>query len=246
VYQSCSRSLQLQVLNLIVVTCMCFQHLRVLGTVNFADILFPEIFCAYFWEQGGPCLKLLLYFRKNLFVTRFSCHCNSVKGASWAPFFLSGFCQFLGFLGLCTLSCLKQHFAFALQVAADADIEEEDGDTIERVLWHQPKGIADEEAEEGRHAEPFVLDTDPHAELNWDEQEFYIKWKGQSYLHCQWQLLSDLSQLSGYKKVLNYMKKIEDDRQIRQTLSAEEAELHDVSKEMELDLLKQYRQVQFF
>jgi hypothetical protein len=89
-------------------------------------------------------------------------------------------------------------------------------------LWHQPKGIADEEAEEGRHAEPFVLDTDPHAELNWDEQEFYIKWKGQSYLHCQWQLLSDLSQLSGYKKVLNYMKKIEDDRQIRQTLSAEE------------------------
>jgi chromodomain-helicase-DNA-binding protein 1 len=42
------------------------------------------------------------------------------------------------------------------------------------------------------------------------------------------------------------MKKIEDDRQIRQTLSAEEAELHDVSKEMELDLLKQYRQVQFF
>ncbi|CAK9238133.1 unnamed protein product [Sphagnum jensenii] len=130
------------------------------------------------------------------------------------------------------------------KVAADADIEEEDGDTIERVLWHQPKGIADEEAEEGRHAEPFVLDTDPHAELNWDEQEFYIKWKGQSYLHCQWQLLSDLSQLSGYKKVLNYMKKIEDDRQIRQTLSAEEAELHDVSKEMELDLLKQYRQVE--
>jgi hypothetical protein len=184
---------------------MSFLHLRVLATVNFADILFPEIFCAYFWDQGGLCLKLLLYFGKNLFVTHF----NRVKGASWAPFFLSGFFQILGLLGLCTPSCLKQHFAFALQVAADADIEEEDGDTIERVLWHQPKGIADEEAEEGRHAEPFVLDTDPHAELNWDEQEFYIKWKGQSYLHCQWQLLSDLSQvlyLSLPVRKMNYLR----------------------------------------
>lgn len=41
-----------------------------------------------------------------------------------------------------------------------------------------------------------MLDTDPHAELIWDDQEFYIKWKGQSYLHCQWQLLSDLAPVS--------------------------------------------------
>lgn len=81
------------------------------------------------------------------------------------------------------------------QVAAE-EPEEEDWDAIERVLWHQPKGIAEAEAEEGRHAEPFVLDTDPHAELIWDDQEFYIKWKGQSYLHCQWQLLSDLAPVS--------------------------------------------------
>ncbi|KAG0616525.1 hypothetical protein M758_5G122400 [Ceratodon purpureus] len=132
-----------------------------------------------------------------------------------------------------------------LKVAADEPEEEEDnGDAIERVLWHQPKGIAEAEADEGRHAEPFVLDTDPHAELIWEDQEFYIKWKGQSYLHCQWMLLSELAPLSGYKKVLNYMKKIEEDREVRQMLSPEEAELHDVSKEMELDLLKQYLQVE--
>ena len=31
-------------------------------------------------------------------------------------------------------------------------------------------------------------------------------------------------QLSGYKKVINYMKKIEDDRQVRQMLSLEEVQ----------------------
>ncbi|XP_024377849.1 protein CHROMATIN REMODELING 5 isoform X3 [Physcomitrium patens] len=132
-----------------------------------------------------------------------------------------------------------------LKVAAEEIEEEEDyGDAIERVLWHQPKGIAEAEAEEGRHADPFVLDTDPNAELTWKNQEFYIKWKGQSYLHCSWMPLSELELLSGYKKVVNYMKKIDEDRQVRQTLSPEEAELHDVSKEMELDLLKQYLQVE--
>ncbi|CAM6102358.1 unnamed protein product [Calypogeia fissa] len=127
---------------------------------------------------------------------------------------------------------------------AGEDGEEEDGDAIEKVLWHQPRGIAEAELEEGRKAEPFVLDTNPHAELNWDAQEFYIKWKGQSYLHCEWQFLSDLLQLTGHKKVHNYMKKIEEERNIRKELSPEEAELHDVGKEMELDLLKQYVQVE--
>jgi len=85
----------------------------------------------------------------------------------------------------------------SFQVAAEEPEEEEDnGDAIERVLWHQPKGIAEAEADEGRHAEPFVLDTDPHAELVWEEQELYIKWKGQSYLHCQWMLLSELAPVS--------------------------------------------------
>lgn len=83
------------------------------------------------------------------------------------------------------------------QVAAEELEEEEDsGDAIERVLWHQPIGIAEAEAAGGSRAEPFVLDTDPHAELNWDDQEFYIKWKGQSYLHCQWMLLSELEPVS--------------------------------------------------
>jgi chromodomain-helicase-DNA-binding protein 1 len=89
---------------------------------------------------------------------------------------------------------------FFVQLAGEEG-EEDDGDTIEKVLWHQPGGIAEAELEEGRKAEPFVLDTNPHAELNWDEQEFYIKWKGQSYLHCEWQFLSELSQVRPFDKV---------------------------------------------
>eukprot|EP01018_Ginkgo_biloba_P030142 Gb_35181 [translate_table: standard] len=95
-----------------------------------------------------------------------------------------------------------------------------------------------------RQPEPLVLSTSSDAELDWNETEFFIKWKGQSYLHCQWQSLSELQHLSGFKKVLNYTKKVEEERSFRQALSREEVEVHDVSKEMELDLLKQYRQVE--
>ncbi|KAI5060455.1 hypothetical protein GOP47_0024875 [Adiantum capillus-veneris] len=121
------------------------------------------------------------------------------------------------------------------------DAEEEDGDAIERVLWHQRRGLCTEEHERDRDP---ILDTDSSSDLRWEEQEFYIKWKGQSYLHCQWQTLAELSQLSGFKKVINYTKRVEEERNKRRALSREEAEVHDVSKEMELDLLKQYRQVE--
>ncbi|MCO5575316.1 hypothetical protein L7F22_029116 [Adiantum nelumboides] len=121
------------------------------------------------------------------------------------------------------------------------DVEEEDGDAIERVLWHQRRGLSNVEHDKGRVP---MLDTDSSSDLRWEDQEFYIKWKGQSYLHCQWQTLAELSQLSGFKKVVNYTKRVEEERNKRRALSREEAEVHDVSKEMELDLLKQYRQVE--
>eukprot|EP00250_Pteridium_aquilinum_P009901 c19015_g1_i2 orf=976-6498(-) len=129
----------------------------------------------------------------------------------------------------------------AKKLAKFEDVEEEDGDAIERVLWHQHRGSSNEEPDKGRQP---VLDMDSSSDLRWEDQEFYIKWKGQSYLHCQWQTLSELSQLSGFKKVINYTKRVEEERNKRRALSREEAELHDVSKEMELDLLKQYRQVE--
>lgn len=124
------------------------------------------------------------------------------------------------------------------------EAEEDDADAIERVLWHQHRGMDQSRLAEKEQPELVVLNMPMDGELDWSEMEFLIKWKGQSYMHCQWQSLSELQHLSGFKKVLNYMKKVEEERNHRRALSREEAEVHDVSKEMELELLTQYRQVE--
>ncbi|XP_042385172.1 protein CHROMATIN REMODELING 5-like [Zingiber officinale] len=124
------------------------------------------------------------------------------------------------------------------------DLEEEDADTIEKVLWHQPKGTVEDAIRNNRSTLPVVASTSSDMETDWDAVEFYIKWKGQSYLHCEWKSFADLQNLSGFKKVLNYIKRISEERRHKKVLSREEIEVHDVSKEMELDLLKQYSQVE--
>ncbi|KAK1319506.1 CHD3-type chromatin-remodeling factor PICKLE [Acorus calamus] len=124
------------------------------------------------------------------------------------------------------------------------DVEDEDGDYIEKVLWHQPKGMAEDAFRKNKSSQPVncspILDSEP----DWHDVEFFIKWKGQSYLHCQWKCYTDLQSLSGFKKVQNYIKRVTEERNLRKALSREEAEIHDVGKEMELDLLKQYSQVE--
>lgn len=122
--------------------------------------------------------------------------------------------------------------------------EEEDGDYIEKVLWHQPKGMAEEALRNNRSTEPVLLSHLFDSEPDWNSMEFLIKWKGQSHLHCQWKSISELQNLSGFKKVLNYTKKVMEDAKYRKTISREEIEVHDVSKEMDLDLIKQNSQVE--
>ncbi|KAG2674741.1 hypothetical protein I3760_13G152700 [Carya illinoinensis] len=124
------------------------------------------------------------------------------------------------------------------------EIEEEDGDSIEKVLWHQPKGMAEDAARNNRSTEPVLLSQLYEIDQDWNEMEFLIKWKGQSHLHCQWKSFSELQHLSGFKKVLNYTKKVMEDVRYRKTFSREEIEVNDVSKEMDLDLIKQNSQVE--
>ncbi|KAI4308165.1 hypothetical protein L6164_031267 [Bauhinia variegata] len=124
------------------------------------------------------------------------------------------------------------------------EIEEEDGDSIEKVLWHQPKGMAEEAQRNGKPSEPVLLSHLFDSEPDWNEMEFLIKWKGQSHLHCQWKSFAELQNLSGFKKVLNYTKKMTEDIRYRMSISREEIEVNDVSKEMDLDLIKQNSQVE--
>ncbi|XP_031277170.1 protein CHROMATIN REMODELING 5 [Pistacia vera] len=124
------------------------------------------------------------------------------------------------------------------------EIEEEDGDTIEKVLWHQPKGMAEDALKNNRSTEPVLLSHLFDSEPDWNEVEFLIKWKGQSHLHCQWKSFAELQNLSGFKKVLNYTKKVTEDVRYRKAVSREEIEVNDVSKEMDLDIIKQNSQVE--
>ncbi|KAI4386227.1 hypothetical protein MLD38_004177 [Melastoma candidum] len=124
------------------------------------------------------------------------------------------------------------------------EVDEEDADSIEKVLWHQPKGTAEEALQNNRSVEPALLCNLFDSELDWNDMEFLIKWKGQSHLHCQWKCFSDLQSLSGFKKVLNYTKKVMEDMKYRRSVSREEIEVIDVSKEMDLDLIRQYSQVE--
>ncbi|XP_074310601.1 protein CHROMATIN REMODELING 5 [Silene latifolia] len=124
------------------------------------------------------------------------------------------------------------------------EFEEEDADAIERVLWHQPRGMAEEAMRNNKSTEPVLLSHLFDTEPDWNEMEFLIKWKGQSHLHCQWKSLIELQNLSGFKKVLNYMKRVKEDVRFRMSVSREEIEVHDVSKEMDLDLFKQNCQVE--
>ncbi|XP_021751483.1 protein CHROMATIN REMODELING 5-like [Chenopodium quinoa] len=124
------------------------------------------------------------------------------------------------------------------------DNDEEDADAIERVLFHQPKGMAEEAMRANKSTQPVLLGHSYDTELDWNEMEFLIKWKGQSHLHCLWKPLAELQNLSGFKKVLNYMKKVAEDVRFRMSVSREEIEVHDVSKEMDLDLFKQNCQVE--
>ncbi|KAK8466942.1 hypothetical protein PHAVU_008G199800 [Phaseolus vulgaris] len=124
------------------------------------------------------------------------------------------------------------------------EIDEDDSDSIEKVLWHQPKGTAEDAERNNRSTEPVLMSHLFDSEIDWNEMEFLIKWKGQSHLHCQWKSFAELQNLSGFKKVLNYTKKIMEDMRYRRTISREEIEVNDVSKEMDLDIIKQNSQVE--
>lgn len=62
----------------------------------------------------------------------------------------------------------------------------------QRWKWCRPIDPLPEDAEEGD---------------KWGNMEFWVKWKRWSYRHCSWDTLSTLSQLGGYKRVLNYCKR---------------------------------------
>ena len=44
----------------------------------------------------------------------------------------------------------------------------------------------------------------------WANTEFHVKWKRYAYIQCSWDTRATLSQLGGYKRIINYMKRWDD------------------------------------
>lgn len=77
----------------------------------------------------------------------------------------------------------------------------------------------------------------------WKAKEFYVKWARHSYIHCSWDSYATLAQLGGFKRVLNYCRKIDVEAVQRMNMGAEEREAADVRRAMQEELEKEYTQV---
>jgi hypothetical protein len=52
--------------------------------------------------------------------------------------------------------------------------------------------------------------VEPFPEDPWATREFHVKWKRWSYIHCSWDTRETLAQLGGYKRIHNYMKRVDE------------------------------------
>jgi chromodomain-helicase-DNA-binding protein 1 len=77
----------------------------------------------------------------------------------------------------------------------------------------------------------------------YSNKEFYVKWRHWSHIHCSWDTRETLCQLAGYKRVKNYIKRMEDLDRRRRILSREEIELLDVERQMEYEVSLQHQVV---
>ncbi|KAK9824197.1 hypothetical protein WJX72_008454 [[Myrmecia] bisecta] len=109
-------------------------------------------------------------------------------------------------------------------------------------LMHTGEQLDDEVERVFGHRE--APDLEPYPGDPWASREFHVKWKRYSYIHCSWDTRETLSQLGGYKRVLNYMKKHDDLEAQRPYLSREEIELRDVERQMEEELIEDHMHVE--
>lgn len=105
--------------------------------------------------------------------------------------------------------------------------------------WHAVYAACDQAGCARRDRDDLeFLPEDPYA-----NKEFYVKWRHWSHIHCSWDTRETLLQLAGYKRVKNYIKRMEDLDRRRRVLSREEIELIDVERQMEYELSLQHQVV---
>ena len=110
-------------------------------------------------------------------------------------------------------------------------MEEEDIDAIDLILDYRP--IHDDNNEEVKPMKD--------VEKIKDECEFLIKWVNRAYIHNTWETYESLKDLKGIKKLNNYIKNAEAEREYANELSPEELEQRNVNLEMQRELIDEYK-----
>lgn len=77
------------------------------------------------------------------------------------------------------------------------------------------------------------------------EEQYFIKWKGWSYIHCTWESEETLREqkVKGIKKLENYIKKERDIEHWRKYANVEDIDYYECQMELQNDLLKSYNYV---
>lgn len=78
------------------------------------------------------------------------------------------------------------------------------------------------------------------------EEQYLIKWKGWSYIHCTWESMDTLleQKVKGMKKLENYIRKENDIASWRRHANIEDIDYYECQLELQTDLLKSYNNVE--
>ncbi len=93
-------------------------------------------------------------------------------------------------------------------------------------------------------AEPRIEQVLDHRYGGAGELEYLIKWSGWSHVHNKWQSEEQLSATQGYRVLQNYIKKVQQDAEERAELTVEDREALDVERQMQLDQLDEFKEVE--
>lgn len=110
-------------------------------------------------------------------------------------------------------------------------------DEVEMVITHREAPNA--HAFEGEYNK--IPLTGPEA---WKHWQFYVKWARCSHIHNSWDTYQTLSMLGGFKRVLNYCKRVDALAARRAHMTVEELEEVDWRQSMEEEIVEQYKQVE--
>ncbi|KAM6961028.1 chromodomain-helicase-DNA-binding protein 2 [Aplochiton taeniatus] len=126
--------------------------------------------------------------------------------------------------------------------------QDDDSETIEKVMDTRTgkKGVVGASTTQYAVEENGDPGADFDPEKDEGETQYFIKWKGWSYIHNTWESMDSLTQqkVKGLKKLDNYKRKTEELNYWLKKASPEDVEYYNCQQELTIDLNKQFQFVE--